>query len=502
MEKGRTRPMRRMKGDLKKLWSRLPLGQSRFWFDAAALAAALCMLGIAALHWAGDVVTDGARALGEPVAPSLLIDRQGKQLGVLTSPQYGYRGGELERQLPSLLKEAFVATEDKRFYSHGGVDFRALLRAAAANVSSGRIVEGGSSITQQLARTAYLSNEKSLLRKALEMAAALSLERRYSKEELLRQYLGRVYMGKQLYGVKAAAERYFGVSRLESLELWQIATLAAMPKGPALYNPIDYPERSKERRQVVLRLMREQGYITQRQMEAAGAVDYTAPAAPKKTASASLAEVVFREAEERASLTEEELLGGGYTVAIGLDAGLQAGLENLSSLDAGFPKSSFGRPVQAAAVVLDNGTAEIMAFAGERRDSGRLQPGFRPPPARLGIQADLRIRAGAGDGLVCAGFHAGGPQSPLRQLCAEKSGRGVQREHLDAAGRPEFGQCSRRMASSADRPECLGEFRVWTRNPAPEGRPASGDCAGRPVFRSHAGRDGPGLPGVRGWRKL
>ncbi|ASS66457.2 MULTISPECIES: PBP1A family penicillin-binding protein [unclassified Paenibacillus] len=371
--------MRRMKGDLKKLWSRLPLGQSRFWFDAAALAAALCMLGIAALHWAGDVVTDGARALGEPVAPSLLIDRQGKQLGVLTSPQYGYRGGELERQLPSLLKEAFVATEDKRFYSHGGVDFRALLRAAAANVSSGRIVEGGSSITQQLARTAYLSNEKSLLRKALEMAAALSLERRYSKEELLRQYLGRVYMGKQLYGVKAAAERYFGVSRLESLELWQIATLAAMPKGPALYNPIDYPERSKERRQVVLRLMREQGYITQRQMEAAGAVDYTAPAAPKKTASASLAEVVFREAEERASLTEEELLGGGYTVAIGLDAGLQAGLENLSSLDAGFPKSSFGRPVQAAAVVLDNGTAEIMAFAG---GSGATPGGFNRAFAR------------------------------------------------------------------------------------------------------------------------
>ncbi|CDN43891.1 Penicillin-binding protein 1F [Paenibacillus sp. P22] len=379
MEKGRMRPMRRMKRKSKKPRRRLPLGQSRFWFDAAALAAALCMLGIAALHWAGDVVTDGASALGEPVSPSLLIDRQGKQLGVLASPRHGYRGGELERRLPPLLKEAFVATEDKRFYSHGGIDFRALLRAAAANVSSGRIVEGGSSITQQLARTAYLSNEKSLLRKALEMAAALSLERRYSKEELLRQYLSRVYMGKQLYGVKAAAERYFGVSRLDSLELWQIATLAAIPKGPALFNPIDHPERSKERRQVVLRLMLEQGYITQRQMEAAGAVDYKAPAAPQKTASASLAEAVFREAEERASLTEEELLGGGYTIAIGLDAGLQGGLENLSSLDAGLPKSSSGRPVQAAAVVLDNGTAEIIAFAG---GSGGASGGFNRAFAR------------------------------------------------------------------------------------------------------------------------
>ncbi|MGU3567294.1 transglycosylase domain-containing protein [Paenibacillus sp. D51F] len=388
MEKGRTSPMRRMKGNIKKPWSRLPLWQSRFWFDAAAVAAALCMLGIAALHWAGDAVTDGARALGEPVAPSLLIDRQGKQLGVLTSPQYGYRGGELERQLPHLLKEAFVATEDKRFYSHGGIDFRALLRAAAANVSSGRIVEGGSSITQQLARTAYLSNEKSLLRKALEMAAALSLERRYSKDELLRQYLSRVYMGKQLYGVKAAAERYFGESRLERLELWQIATLAAIPKGPALYNPIDHPERSKERRQVVLRLMREQGYITQRQMEMAGAVDYKAPAAPKKPASASLAEAVIREAGERASLSEEELLGGGYTVAVGLDAGLQADIEKKLARDADLPKSSLGKPVQAAAVVLDNGTAEIMAFAGGssgasggfNRAFARRQPGsaFKP----------------------------------------------------------------------------------------------------------------------------
>lgn len=167
------------------------------------------------------------------------------------------------------MKQAFVATEDKRFYDHQGVDIWSIGRAAVKDVMARSMVEGGSTLTQQLAKNMFLSRDKTFFRKATEVSIAMALERKYTKDEILTMYLNRIFFGHQRYGIKAASEFYFGVTDLKRLKLWQIATLAAMPKGPSAYNPVSNPNDSKARRGVVLQLMYEQGYITKAEMDEA-----------------------------------------------------------------------------------------------------------------------------------------------------------------------------------------------------------------------------------------
>ena len=150
-------------------------------------------------------------------------------------------------QIPKPLREAVIATEDARFYSHYGVDPTGIGRAIYQNFRRGRIVEGGSTITQQLAKVLFLTPDKSLERKLKEAILAMELERRYSKDRILELYLNQIYFGHGAFGVEAAARTFFGKG-VGELSLSESALLAGLPKAPAIYSPFEHPDAAKRRR--------------------------------------------------------------------------------------------------------------------------------------------------------------------------------------------------------------------------------------------------------------
>ena len=163
--------------------------------------------------------------------------------------------------IPLPLQYAFIAVEDNRFYEHNGVDPRGLLRAVWANIRSNEIAEGGSTITQQLAKNAYLSQERTFQRKIQEMFLAMQLEKQYTKREILELYLNQIYFGMGAYGVEAAARTYFGKD-VQDLDLAECAMLAGIPKSPNYYSPFNNLDAAKERRAVVLDQMVKYGYLS------------------------------------------------------------------------------------------------------------------------------------------------------------------------------------------------------------------------------------------------
>src|SRR5213596_2000921 len=163
-------------------------------------------------------------------------------------------------QIPQVLRDAIIATEDRRFYSHWGVDPIGVARAVVQNYRRGRIVEGGSTITQQLTKVLFLTPDKSLERKMKEAVLALELERRYSKDRILEMYLNQVYFGHGAYGVEAAARTYFGKS-VSELNVREAALLGGLPRAPSTYSPFERSEAAKRRREVVLRRMVEFGAL-------------------------------------------------------------------------------------------------------------------------------------------------------------------------------------------------------------------------------------------------
>jgi penicillin-binding protein 1A len=176
-------------------------------------------------------------------------------------------------QIPKGLRDAIIATEDARFYSHHGVDPTGIARAVYQNFRRGRIVEGGSTITQQLAKVLFLTPDKSLERKLKEAVLALELERRYSKDRILEMYLNQIYFGHGAFGVEAAARTFFGKSVAE-LSLPEATLLAGLPKAPSTYSPFEHPEAAKRRRATVLARMVDVGAL--------------APPLAKKTAETTL----------------------------------------------------------------------------------------------------------------------------------------------------------------------------------------------------------------------
>ncbi len=164
------------------------------------------------------------------------------------------------QQIPRALRDAVIATEDARFYSHHGVDPTGIARAIYQNFRRGRIVEGGSTITQQLAKVLFLTPDKSLERKLKEAVLAFLLERHYSKDRILELYLNQIYFGQGAFGVEAAARTFFGKS-VGELTLAESALLAGLPKAPATYSPFDHPDAAKRRRNTVLARMVETGVL-------------------------------------------------------------------------------------------------------------------------------------------------------------------------------------------------------------------------------------------------
>ena len=171
------------------------------------------------------------------------------------------------QQIPPALRNAIIAVEDSRFYSHFGVDLRGVFRAAYANFRHGRVVEGGSTITQQLAKVLFLTPDRRFSRKVKEALLALELEKRYSKDRLLELYLNQIYMGHGAFGVEAASRMYFGKS-VQDLTLPEAAMLAALPRSPGNYSPFERPELAQRRRAIVVGRLLEQGYISEAEAKA------------------------------------------------------------------------------------------------------------------------------------------------------------------------------------------------------------------------------------------
>ena len=200
-----------------------------------------------------------------PPQASKVYDEKGRYYGSIGVQRRFYV--PLEKIPPNVIN-AFIATEDQNFWRHPGVDPISIIRAAIVNYRAGKIVQGGSTITQQLAKNLFLSPQRTIERKIKEALLAIKIERTFPKEKILELYLNQIYLGSGAYGVEAAARTYFG-KHVWELNLEEAALLAALPKAPAKYNPFYHPERALKRRNYVLKRMLEDGYISQEEYERA-----------------------------------------------------------------------------------------------------------------------------------------------------------------------------------------------------------------------------------------
>lgn len=194
-----------------------------------------------------------------PPASSQIYDINGNEIANVHAAEN--RRPVKIQQVPKDLQNAFIAVEDTRFYEHNGVDPRGILRALYANIRGRGVSEGGSTITQQLAKNAYLTQDRTITRKIQEVFLALQLERQYTKQEILEMYMNQIYFGQGAYGVQAAAQTYFG-KNVEDLTLNECAMLAGIPKSPNYYSPMNNIQAAQDRKAVVLEQMSKYGYIS------------------------------------------------------------------------------------------------------------------------------------------------------------------------------------------------------------------------------------------------
>lgn len=201
-----------------------------------------------------------------PPASSQIYDINGNEIANIHAAEN--RMPVSINDIPKNLQNAFVAVEDNRFYDHAGIDPRGIVRAVWANIRGRTVTEGGSTITQQLAKNAYLTQDRTLKRKVQEVFLALQLERQYTKQEILELYMNQIYFGQGAYGVQAAARTYFGKD-IKDLTLNECAMLAGIPKSPNYYSPLNNLEAATQRKAVVLDQMAKYGYISDSEANAA-----------------------------------------------------------------------------------------------------------------------------------------------------------------------------------------------------------------------------------------
>lgn len=263
-------------------------------------------------------------------------------------------------RIPDHLKKAFIAIEDIRFYSHPGVDFIGIMRALIHDIRAGGMVQGGSTITQQLAKMLFLKPEKSLARKLKEAIISVQIEKRYTKDEILGLYLNQAYFGTRAFGIEAAAQAYFGKSAAE-VTVGEAAMLASLPKAPSTYSPFRNPEKSRERRAVVLNAMLRHKFITKEAYDSA--LKEPLPRSPhyRKYQAPYFVELLRQQLESKYG---PSLYTSGFRIYSTVDSRLQQIAE--TALDNGVKKVEKRRKhgVQAALVAVDIRTGHIKAMVG------------------------------------------------------------------------------------------------------------------------------------------
>ncbi len=293
--------------------------------------------------------------------------------------------------VPDYLKKATLLLEDDNFYKHSGVNLFSIIRAWIANLQKKRIVQGASTITQQLARNLFLTFEKTLLRKLKEALLAIKIERVFSKDEILEMYLTQIYYGNGVYGVEAAAQKYFGKSAKE-LTLPECALLAGLPKSPSYYDPFRHPERAIERRALVLEVLAQRGVISREEAEWAKNAPLNLAQEKKPPEFAGyFVEEVRKWLQNK--FGEEFLYTSGAEVYTTLDPKFQIyaeeAVKNKLKQYSSWLKEDTTGPLQAALLAMNPHNGEILAMVGGRsfRESmfnravqARRQPGsaFKP----------------------------------------------------------------------------------------------------------------------------
>lgn len=266
-------------------------------------------------------------------------------------------------EAPKTLIQAFLATEDQRFEKHHGVDYWGVVRAAVSNLQAGDVVEGGSTITQQLARIVYFSQERTLTRKLKEMLMAQRMEKNIDKNTILERYLNLVYLGSGSYGVADAAWVYFS-KPVKDLTLPEMAMLAGLPAAPNDYSPLVNPKVAKERRDIVLRRMQENGFITKAQAEAAIATPVTTKASnPKRLDRQANYFTDYIQQEFPKYVSKAQLARKGLTIETTLNPDWQVAAEDAVKKTVE-RQGRWQRFEQAALVAIDPRTGEIKAMVG------------------------------------------------------------------------------------------------------------------------------------------
>lgn len=280
-----------------------------------------------------------------------------QQLGPATRDKLTYK------QIPKDVIEAFLAAEDRRFYQHGGVDVQAVVRALASNLVARDVVEGGSTITQQVTRIVFLNQERSLWRKVQEALLAIKIEREMPKDQILERYLNLVYLGSGAYGVADAAWVYFSKS-INDLTLAEIATIAGLPPAPSVYSPLVNPEIARQRRNVVLQRMQDAGFISEATAEATSREPLNLkPSVPKRLYSETPYFTAYVRQQLPRYVSKEDLELGGLTVETTLNYRWQKVAEQVieRAIKNDGPNEGFS---QAALVAIDPRNGEIRAMVG------------------------------------------------------------------------------------------------------------------------------------------
>ena len=306
-------------------------------------------------------------------ATTIIYDKDGNQAGSLT----GQKGTYVELDaISENLQNAVVATEDRSFYKNSGINYGRFFLAILTAGRSG----GGSTITQQLAKNAYLSQDQTVERKAKEFFLALEINKKYSKKEILTMYLNNAYFGNGVWGIEDASKKYFGVSASE-LTLDQSAVLAGMLKGPEIYNPLYSVENATNRRNTVLQNMVAAGYIDQATADQSAAVDIHGQLIDAYEGKSedyrypSYFDAVINEAVNEYGLTEEDIIKNGYRIYTEMDQNYQASMQVIYDNVDLFPVAEDGTRAESGSVALDPKTGGVRAIVG--RVASDQNAGFR-----------------------------------------------------------------------------------------------------------------------------
>jgi penicillin-binding protein 1A len=297
-------------------------------------------------------------------------------------------------KLPKNVVNAFIAAEDRRFYEHRGVDYPGIARAMVRNITSGGLAEGGSTITQQVARMAFLNQDRSLTRKVKEAILAQKLEREISKPKLLEHYLNLVYLGSEAYGVADAAWVYFS-KPVDQLTLGETAMIAGLPPAPSSYSPLIDPDAAKQRRNIVLDRMLEQGFITASEASTAKAEAIKLKqATPKHLYSESPYFTDYVRQELPKLIKSEDLEAGGLIVETTLNARWQKAAEDAVRSQTGAETGKYA--FQGALVAVDPTNGEIRAMVGGKDYYGKVNkdnPDAKPDEKYKGDQFNRATKA-------------------------------------------------------------------------------------------------------------